>query len=115
EDRLGEFAEDTLAWDPRPSVCVVMASQGYPGNYAKGKVIKGLDDVAQMPNVKVFHAGTKLDGSVLLSDGGRVLGVTPLGDTLARAKRLAYEAVGKISFQGAFWRTDIGAREPSAV
>jgi phosphoribosylamine--glycine ligase len=107
EDRLGDFAEDKLDWDPRPAVCVVLASQGYPGNYAKGKVIKGLEEASQMPDVKVFHAGTKVDGSEVVTDGGRVLGVTALGDTLTDAKRLAYEAVGKISFQGAFFRKDI--------
>src|SRR5439155_11168321 len=83
EDRLGEFAEGKLEWDPRPAVCVVMASQGYPGTYAKGKVVNGLADVAKLPNVKVFHAGTKIDNGVVVTDGGRVLGVTALGDTLA--------------------------------
>lgn len=106
EDRLSDFAEG-LQWDPRPAVCVVMASQGYPGPYAKGKLIRGLEDVARMPDVKVFHAGTKIDANHVVTDGGRVLGVTALGDTLADAKRNAYSAVGKISFQGAFWRTDI--------
>ena len=60
-----EFAEDQLEWDPRPAVCVVLASGGYPGNYAKGKVIKGLDEAAKMPDVKVFHAGTRLDGGMV--------------------------------------------------
>ncbi|MCI0637467.1 MAG: phosphoribosylamine--glycine ligase [Gemmataceae bacterium] len=107
EDRLDDFAEETLQWDPRPAVCVVMASQGYPGNYHKGKVIKGLDEAAKLPDVKVFHAGTKESAGMTVTDGGRVLGVTALGDTLADAKRRAYEAVAKISFQGAFWRSDI--------
>src|SRR5438128_7454216 len=86
EDRLGQFAEDKLAWDPRPAVCVVMASAGYPGAYPKGKLITGLEEVAGLPNVKVFHAGTKLDGGHILTDGGRVLGVTALGESLAEAK-----------------------------
>ena len=103
------LAKSKLEWDPRPAVCVVMASQGYPGNYPKGKVILGLEEAAKLPDVKVFHAGTKLDANGLtLTDGGRVLGVTALGDTLADAKRRAYEAVGKIHFQGAFYRKDIG-------
>jgi phosphoribosylamine--glycine ligase len=107
EDRLGGFAPDKLDWDPRPAVCVVMASQGYPGSYAKGKVISGLDDVAKLPDVKVFHAGTKLENNLFVTDGGRVLGVTALGETLADAKRKAYEAVEIIHFQGAFYRRDI--------
>lgn len=108
DDRLGDIPEDRLVWDPRPAVCVVMASQGYPGTYAKGKMIKGLDEAARLPDVKVFHAGTRLESKdLILSDGGRVLGVTALGDTLADAKRKAYEAVTKISFPGAFYRKDI--------
>jgi phosphoribosylamine--glycine ligase len=106
EDRLVEFA-DQMEWDPRPAVCVVMASQGYPGNYPKGKLITGLEDAALLPNVKVFHAGTKLDAGHVFTDGGRVLGVTALGETLAEAKKNAYEAVAKINFAGAHYRTDI--------
>jgi phosphoribosylamine--glycine ligase len=107
DDRLDAFAEDKLLWDPRPAVCVVMASQGYPGSYAKGKIITGLAEAAQMADVKVFHAGTKMDGGMVQTDGGRVLGVTALGETLAAAKRRAYEAVERIHFQGAFYRRDI--------
>jgi phosphoribosylamine--glycine ligase len=110
EDRLDELPEGGLEWDPRPAVCVVMASQGYPGNYPKGKVITGLAEVAQLPDVKVFHAGTALENRLIVTDGGRVLGVTALGDTLAEAKRKAYEAVGRIHFQGAFYRRDIADR-----
>jgi phosphoribosylamine--glycine ligase len=108
DDRLGEFAEDKLEWDPRPAVCVVMASQGYPGPYPKGKVITGLTEAASLPDIKVFHAGTKTEGGLVVTDGGRVLGVTALGDTLLEAKRKAYEAVEKIHYQGAHWRRDIG-------
>ncbi len=107
DDRLGEFAEGRLDWDPRPAVCVVMASQGYPGSYAKGKEITGLEQAARLPDVKVFHAGTRLDRGAVVTDGGRVLGVTALGETLADAKQRAYEAVGRIHFQGAFYRRDI--------
>jgi phosphoribosylamine--glycine ligase len=110
DDRLGEVAEDRLEWDPRPAVCVVMASQGYPGNYPKGKVITGLDEVAQMPGVKVFHAGTKVENGLVVTDGGRVLGVTALGNDLAQARDKAYEAVSRIHFQGAFYRRDIAAK-----
>ena len=99
-----------LEWDERPGVCVVMASKGYPGSYEKGYPISGLDAAAAMPDVKVFHAGTKRDGERILTDGGRVLGVTALGDTLAEAQKRAYEAVEKIRFGGAFYRRDIGNR-----
>ena len=107
DDGLAESAETVLEWDPRPAVCVVMASQGYPGSYQKERVISGLDAAATLSDVKVFHAGTKLDNGVVVTDGGRVLGITALGDTLADAKRRAYEAVALINFQGAFYRRDI--------
>ncbi len=108
DGKLDEFPEERLEWDPRPAVCVVMASQGYPDSYAKGKVITGLADAAGLAGVKVFHAGTKREGDLVVTDGGRVLGVTALGETLAAAKQLAYEAVSRISFPGAFYRRDIG-------
>jgi phosphoribosylamine---glycine ligase len=116
DDRLDAFA-DRLEWDPRPSVCVVMASGGYPGKYERGLAIKGLADAARLPDVKVFHAGTRQDGDRVLTDGGRVLGVTALGDTLADAKRRAYEAVDRIEFRDAFYRRDIAdkALRPVAV
>src|SRR5262249_9426442 len=114
EDRLGEFA-DRLEWDPRSAVCVVMASSGYPGNYPKGKLITGLEEAAQAPNVKVFHAGTKLDAGHVVTDGGRVLGVTALGETLAEAKKIAYEAVTKINFAGAHYRRDIADKALKAM
>jgi phosphoribosylamine--glycine ligase len=110
DDRLGELADDALQWDPRPAVCVVVASQGYPGSFPKGKVIIGLGEAAKLPDVKVFHAGTRADSGMVLTDGGRVLGVTALGDSIAEARRRAYEAVGKIHFQGAFCRRDIAER-----
>src|SRR5436190_3003192 len=86
-DRLDDFPDGRLEWDPRPAACVVLASQGYPGSYAKGKVISGLEEAAKLPDVKVFHAGTQLENGVIVTDGGRVLGVTALGDTLALAKQ----------------------------
>jgi phosphoribosylamine--glycine ligase len=118
DNRLGEFSEERLDWDARPAVCVVMASQGYPGNYAKGKVITGLDAAAKLPDVKVFHAGTRMEKDVVVTDGGRVLGVTALGDTLAAAKRKAYQAIACIHFQGASYRHDIADKAlqtPSSV
>jgi phosphoribosylamine--glycine ligase len=110
DGKLEDFPESKLEWDPRPGVCVVMASQGYPGSYMKGKVITGLEEAAAIPDVKIFHAGTTLENGTVVTDGGRVLGVTALGDTLADAKRTAYEAVAKISFPGAFYRTDIAEK-----
>ncbi len=107
EDRLDEFPEGRLEWDARPAVCVVTASGGYPGPFQKGKVITGLAEAAKLPDVKVFHAGTRREKDLVLTDGGRVLAVTALGDTLADAKRRAYEAAGKIHFQGAHYRKDI--------
>src|SRR5438552_3644556 len=105
--KLEDFTESRLDWDPRPAVCVVMASQGYPGNFAKGKVITGLAEAAKLPDVKVFHAGTRRERDLVLTDGGRVLSVTALGETLAGARRNAYEAVAKIHFQGGHYRRDI--------
>ncbi|HZT79143.1 MAG TPA: phosphoribosylglycinamide synthetase C domain-containing protein, partial [Gemmataceae bacterium] len=104
---LDGFPPERIEWDPRPAVCVVMASQGYPGSYPKGKVITGLAEAAKLPGVKVFHAGTALENNLVVTDGGRVLGVTALGETLREAKQRAYEAVGRIHFQGAFYRRDI--------
>ncbi len=105
DGRLDELPP--LEWDPRPAVCVVMASEGYPEAYEKGFVIRGLEEAAQMPDVKVFHAGTsRIDGDVV-NTGGRVLGVTALGDTIAMAKLAAYRAVKPIRWQGAWCRKDI--------
>jgi len=102
--------EATLDWDPRPAVCVVMSSAGYPGNYAKGHPISGIDQADAMEGVKVFHAGTGMQDGTLVSAGGRVLGVTALGDTIADAQRRAYEAVDKIHWDGCYCRRDIAAK-----
>jgi phosphoribosylamine--glycine ligase len=110
DERLEEVAERGVDWDPRPSVCVVMASEGYPGPFQRGHVIGGLDEVAKLPDVKVFHAGTRREGQHVLTDGGRVLGVTALGDTLAKARERVYEACARIRFAGAFYRRDIAAK-----
>ncbi len=97
----------TLKWDHRPAVCVVIASGGYPGHYEKGKVITGLEDAAKLKDVMVFHAGTaKVDGNIV-TNGGRVLGVTAVGQTIAQAKEKAYQAVDLIKFEGAYCRRDI--------
>ncbi len=103
----GKLDNVTLKWDPRPAVCVVMASGGYPGDYEKGKVITGLDAANAMEDVVVFHAGTAMKDGQVVTSGGRVLGVTAMGADVAAAKARAYEAVGRISFEGAYCRTDI--------
>jgi phosphoribosylamine--glycine ligase len=105
EGRLEQFGP--LEWDERPAVCVVMASEGYPDRYPKDLPIRGLDEVDALLGVKVFHAGTKLEGGRVLTSGGRVLGVTALGDTIAQAKLHAYAGVKKIRWPGAWCRKDI--------
>ena len=99
-----------LKWSQCASVCVVMASGGYPGSYAKGKVLRGLAEAAQLPDVKVFHAGTARVGGETVTNGGRVLGVTAWAATLAQARDKAYAAVAKITFDGAQFRRDIAAK-----
>ncbi len=96
-----------LEWDPRPAVCVVMAADGYPGQYKKGHPIRGLEEADRQPDVKVFHAGTARLGDQVVTDGGRVLGVTALGETIADAKLRAYQAVKCIRWEGAWCRKDI--------
>jgi phosphoribosylamine--glycine ligase len=96
-----------LEWDPRPAVCVVMASEGYPGDYRRGLPIRGLDQAAEVPDVKVFHAGTKLKDGQVVTNGGRVLGVTGMGSSIAQAKLQAYTAVKRIRWEGAWCRKDI--------
>jgi phosphoribosylamine--glycine ligase len=103
----GKLGDITLVWDPRPAVCVVMSSGGYPGAYEKGKVISGLDEAGKLEDVMVFHAGTAEKDGQIVTNGGRVLGVTAMGKTVAEAKARAYEAVGKIEFEGSYCRRDI--------
>jgi phosphoribosylamine--glycine ligase len=106
----GTLAKHELKWSPRASVCVVMASGGYPGNYAKGKIISGLDAANALPHTKVFHAGTAFNDRQIVTNGGRVLGVTALGKDLKTAQVAAYAAVEKISFYGAQFRRDIATK-----
>jgi len=105
DGRLEEIS--SLEWDPRPAVCVVMASEGYPGSYKKGLPIRGLDEAGKLDDVKVFHAGTKLVEGRVVTAGGRVLGVTALDDNIAKAKARAYTAVKSIRWPGAWCRKDI--------
>jgi phosphoribosylamine--glycine ligase len=106
EGRLDQLGP--LEWDPRPAVCVVMASKGYPGPYARGLPIRGLAEAERLPDVKVFHAGTAAgpQGRVVTA-GGRVLGVTALGSTISNAKLNAYRGVKLIRWDGAWCRKDI--------
>lgn len=111
----GRLEECEPVWDPRPSLTVVMAAEGYPGAYERGKVISGLEEAESLPDVKVFHAGTTWRSDLaggregrVVTDGGRVLNVTAIGETLEQARTRAYEAVRKIRFQGAMYRHDIG-------
>ncbi|HET9742715.1 MAG TPA: phosphoribosylamine--glycine ligase [Terriglobales bacterium] len=106
----GALPEAPLRWSPDPSVCVVMAAAGYPHAVRTGQPIFGLDHVATMPNVKVFHAGTGLRGDQIVTAGGRVLGVTASGPNLAAAAARAYDAVAKIRFEGMQFRRDIARK-----
>ena len=97
-----------IEWSDEATACVVMASGGYPLSYKKGMEITGLDENGQLDGVEIFHAGTKLEDGKFYTNGGRVLGVTASGTTLDEALEKAYKAVGKIHFEGAHYRKDIG-------
>jgi phosphoribosylamine--glycine ligase len=99
-----------LKWKNDAALCVVIASGGYPGSYAKGKTITGMVEANALPNTKVFHAGTARAGDQIVTSGGRVLGVTALGKDLRSAQAAAYAAVEKIYFEGAHFRRDIAAK-----
>ncbi len=106
----GELAGVRIGWHPGAAVCVVMASSGYPGAYAKGAPIEGLGEAERLEDVMVFHAGTERDAAGrVVTSGGRVLGVTALGADLVAARDLAYEAVGRIRWDGEHHRSDIAA------
>ena len=106
----GTLGRMELAWKPESAVCVVMASGGYPGSYAKGRPITGLAEANRLPQTKVFHAGTARVGDQIVTAGGRVLGVTAWGKNLAMAQAAAYRAVEEIAFEGAQFRRDIAVR-----
>lgn len=107
QQRLDEIE---LSWRPEWAVSVVLASDGYPGSYEKGFEITGIDEASALDGVTVYHAGTKLEGGRFLTNGGRVLNVTALGDSFEEARDLAYEACDLIDWDGKFMRRDIGAR-----
>jgi phosphoribosylamine--glycine ligase len=106
----GRLDQVNMEIDPRPTVCVVMSSGGYPGKYERGKIIKGLARAAKCPGVEVFHAGTARKNGRIVTDGGRVLGVTAVGKTLKNAIDRAYKGVAEISWTGSYFRGDIGAK-----
>jgi phosphoribosylamine--glycine ligase len=108
--RDGMLKNFDLRWYPDAALTVVMAAKGYPGNYAKGTAIEGLDEAATVEGVQIFHAGTKSDGGKILANGGRVLNVSALGKTVAEAQQRAYAAVDKIRWPEGFCRGDIGKR-----
>ena len=105
----GTLAEVRPEWDARSAVCVILASGGYPGSYEKGRVISGLDAAGALEGVKVFHAGAKAVDGQIVTNGGRVLGVTALGANLDEARRQGYLAADRIFFDGIQRRNDIGA------
>ncbi|MDH3998107.1 MAG: phosphoribosylamine--glycine ligase [Desulfuromonadales bacterium] len=106
----GELRQDSIEWHDKAAVCVVMASGGYPASYEKGFEITGLEDVLQMDDAYVFHAGTSLEEGKVVNTGGRVLGVTGLGTTVAEAIACAYRAVDKVNWSGVHSRKDIGQK-----
>ncbi len=106
----GCLDKQEIEWHDQSAACIVLASDGYPGAYEKGLEINGIEDAEIDPSVIVFQAGTKLDADKLVTNGGRVLGVTALADTLDEALERAYKAADKIQFQGKYCRRDIGAK-----
>ena len=109
----GNLRPEKLKWKAGASACVVLASGGYPGKFENGKPIRGLADAEKIESVKVLHAGTKREGAEIVTNGGRVLGVTATGDSLAQALDRAYEAAEKINFEGMHYRRDIGRHAQS--
>jgi phosphoribosylamine--glycine ligase len=104
----GKLDEADLQWDPRPALSVVASSKGYPGKYETGREITGVTEADATRDVKVFHSGTALRGNTLVTDGGQVLSVTALGNTISDAQKRAYQALEKVKFDGMHYRRDIG-------
>ena len=98
----------SVQWKNYSALCIVLAASGYPGHYEKGMPFHGLS--TKVSDVAVFHAGTKVQGKSTVTSGGRVLGITAIGDTLETARDKAYKSVGKISYEGKIFRKDIGAK-----
>ncbi|MBV9348466.1 MAG: phosphoribosylamine--glycine ligase, partial [Pseudolabrys sp.] len=108
--RDGQLKNFDLRWYPHAALTVVMAAKGYPGAYEKGSPIENLSEAEAVPNVHIFHAGTKTEGGRIVANGGRVLNVSATGETIAQAQAAAYTAVNKINWPGGFCRHDIGWR-----
>jgi phosphoribosylamine--glycine ligase len=108
--RDGQLKSFDLRWYPDPALTVVMAAKGYPGHYARGSLIEGLDEAAKVEGVEIFHAGTKADGNRILANGGRVLDVSAIGKTVKEAQARVYEAISRIRWPQGFYRHDIGRR-----
>ena len=108
--RDGQLKSFDLRWYPDPALTVVMAAKGYPGVYARGSVIEGLEDAAKVEGVQIFHAGTMADGTKILANGGRVLNVSAIGKTVKQAQARTYEAISRIRWPEGFYRHDIGWR-----
>jgi phosphoribosylamine---glycine ligase len=106
----GRLSETQLAWKPGASACVIAASAGYPGSYSTGRIITGLEEAARIPGVEVFHSGTDRQNGNYVTAGGRVLGVTSAASTLPESLAMVYEALGRIEFEGMYYRRDIGHR-----
>ncbi|HTZ56459.1 MAG TPA: phosphoribosylamine--glycine ligase [Acidobacteriaceae bacterium] len=106
----GRLCETQLQWKPGASACVIASSAGYPGSYVTGRTIKGLEEAAKVPGVEIFHSGTGMVNGNFVTEGGRVLGVTAAASTLPDSLSLVYEALGRIEFEGMYYRRDIGYR-----
>ena len=106
----GSLDQIQIKWSKQSSVCIVIASEGYPGHYQKGKIIHGLEELENKQNIMVFHAGTEKRNDEIITSGGRVLGVTAWADTLPEAIKQAYEGAEKIHFEGKYYRRDIGKK-----
>ena len=106
----GTLDKINIEWENKYACCIILASGGYPGDYKKGLPITGVEEAEKLDDIVVFHAGTKQDGNRLLTNGGRVLGVTALADDLKSALDKAYAAVKLINFDGMHYRTDIGLK-----
>jgi phosphoribosylamine--glycine ligase len=104
----GRLEPERLRWKPGASASVVLTSAGYPGKFETGREILGLNEAGQIAGVKVLHAGTRREGEKMVTSGGRVLGVTAAGSTTEAALEKAYQAAGKIKFDGMHYRRDIG-------
>jgi phosphoribosylamine---glycine ligase len=106
----GRLSDTELAWKPGASACVIAASGGYPGSFVAGRRIAGLDEAARVPGIEIFHSGTAMADGHYVTEGGRVLGVTAAAPTLEQSLALVYEALGRIQFEGMYYRRDIGRR-----